>query len=444
MNFLQQLKQANYQSTAIISEQDSQTCFAELIEQALQLRLRHPNLQQQSIALHYNNLTNFTVALLAFDGWCNALYLMPEPNIVLPEKIIKWPIDFKASIDNSPVPSTDRIKEHHKLQVKTQWYLATSGTTGTPKWIAHDFNSLSRAIKTTPHTTTLHWALCYQATRFAGLQVLLQSVLSGAIITDCSVGEPEQRIALMQKHAINAISATPSLWRQLLMTGQLSSLALEQITLGGEIADQPLLDTLAKLFPKAKLLHIYASTEAGVGFAVADKQAGFPVKWLTQGANGLSFKVDTKQHLWIKTPDSVNNARVKLLDKNGFIDSGDLVLIKQDRVLFLGRASGIINVGGNKVYPEQVEQVILQHPAVLQTKVYAKASSVLGQLVVADIVICNTAKENLTTLNIMLIKHCQQHLARYQVPTRFNVVTTLNTNASGKLSRLLKSETENG
>lgn len=444
MNFLHRLKQANYQRTAIIGEQDSKISFTELIEQALQLRQLHPQLQQQSIALHYTNLVNFTVALLAFDGWCKALYLIPDLSLAVPKAAVQWPLPPKASIANSPATKAEHITEAKTLPVKTQWYLATSGTTDTPKWITHNFNSLSRAIKTTPHTTSLHWALCYQATRFAGLQVLLQSLLSGACLSDCTKGEPEQRISLMRQQQITALSATPSLWRQLLMTGQLTSLVLEQITLGGEIADQTLLDTLARLFPKAKLLHIYASTEAGVGFAVADKQAGFPAKWLTQGANGLSFKVDTEQHLWLKTPDSVSNDRVKLLDNNGFINSGDLVLIKQDRVLFLGRASGIINVGGNKVHPEQVEQVILQHPAVLQAKVYAKASSVLGQLVVADIVISDAAKDSLATLNIRLIKHCQQYLARYQVPTRFNVVTALNTNASGKLSRLLKSETENG
>src|SRR5690606_28394717 len=104
---------------------------------------------------------------------------------------------------------------------------------------------------------------------------------------DCSSGDAQQRFNLMLQHSVNAVSATPSLWRQLMMTAQLSTLPLQQITLGGEIADQPLLDTLAALFPTARLLHIYASTEAGVGFAVADKRAGFPASWLNQRHSNL-------------------------------------------------------------------------------------------------------------------------------------------------------------
>lgn len=435
MNLLQRLIQANCQTTAISGERD--TSYVQLIQQALQLRQLHPYLQQHSIALSYSNLNDFCVALIAFDGWCNALYLLPEPTLLLPEHAIHWPTSAPISVSS--------LKQHDDDSAQTQWYLATSGTTGTPKWINHSFISLSRAIKTSATATNLHWALCYQATRFAGLQVLLQSIVSGAIITDCSVGEPEQRIALMQKHAINAISATPSLWRQLLMTGQLNTLSLQQLTLGGEIADQVLLDTLSALFPSAKLLHIYASTEAGVGFAVADKQAGFPASWLTEKTNGIGFKIDANQHLWLKTPCSSDAVMVTAQNEDSFIDTTDLVSIKHDRVLFLGRASGVINVGGNKVHPEQVEQVLLQHPAVLQTKVYAKASSVLGQLVVADIVInhvnnCTSAsaeciaKDN-AEIKLQLLQHCQQQLQRYQIPTRFNFVSALTTNASGKLNR---------
>lgn len=414
MNLLQSLAQANYHTTAINGELT--ISYAQLIQQALQLRQLFPHLQQQSIALSYNNLIDFSVALIAFDGWCSALYLLPEPALLLPEPVIHWPTDAPVSVSS--------LKQNYDGSVQTQWYLATSGTTGTPKWINHSLNSLSRAIKTSATTAHLYWALCYQATRFAGLQVLLQSLLSGAIITDCSLGEPEQRIAFMQKYNVNAISATPSLWRQLLMTGQLNTLSLQQLTLGGEIADQVLLDTLSALFPSAKLLHIYASTEAGVGFAVADKQAGFPASWLSEKVNGVRFKVGANQHLLLKTPCS----------SDGFIDTMDLVSIKHDRVLFLGRASGVINVGGNKVHPEQVEHVLLQHPAVLQAKVYAKASSVLGQLVVADIVINNHTSNN-DEIKLQLLQHCQQQLQRYQVPTRLNFVTLLTTNASGKLIR---------
>ncbi|GHG69386.1 hypothetical protein GCM10010919_19290 [Alishewanella longhuensis] len=429
MNLLQRLQQANYQTTAISG--DTAYSYAQLIAQALQLRLQYPTLQQQAIALSFSDLHNFVIAILAFDGWCRALYLLPDTSLDLPETVINWP-----PTEVIPTAKTSSVSTESALastQTASDWYLATSGTTGTPKWISHSFTSLNRAVKKSAQVAKLRWALCYHPSRFAGLQVLLQSLLSGACLCDCSYGDAQQRIKLMQQQHINAISATPSFWRQLLMTGQLSNLPLQQITLGGEIADQPLLDLLASKFPHARLLHIYASTEAGVGFAVTDKRAGFPASWLTTPHSDIQFKLDQQQHLWLKSPTPPDASLNSRLDSEGYLDTEDLVKRQGDRVVFLGRASGVINVGGNKVHPEQVEQVLLQHPAVLQTRVYAKTSSVLGQLVVADIVV--TTDTDNKTLQLQLLQHCRQQLKPYQLPTKFNVVSHLQTNASGKLSR---------
>lgn len=420
MTLLQRLLHANDQGPAILAQ--TAVSYRQLINNALQLRQQYPQLQQHAVAITFTDLTSFITALLAFDGWCRALYLMPDNLTDLPSAAIRWPL-----VDTLPVPLPQSHTE------PSLWYLATSGTTGTPKWIGHSADNLSRKVKATAYSSTLRWALCYQPVRFAGMQVLLQSLLSGAAICDCSSGDMSYRISQMQRYNVNAVSATPSLWRQLLMTGQLNTLSLEQLTLGGEIADQPLLDTLSAMFPQAKLLHIYASTEAGVGFAVADKQAGFPACWLGTSQNGLSFKLDAQQHLWLKPPCEPDSSLASRLDSEGFLNTEDVVMIQGDRVHFLGRASGVINVGGNKVHPEQVEQVLLQHLGVQQAKVYAKASSILGQLVVADIVTAHVS--DTTALQTELLKHCQQHLQRYQIPARFNFVSRLTTNATGKLSR---------
>lgn len=428
MNLLQRLQHANYQATAISG--DTICSYTQLLAQALQLRQQYPTLQQQAVALSFSNLHSFVVAILAFDGWSRALYLLPDNSLALPEPAVHWPSGRVAT--EAPLNKVEG-SETATLSICSRWYLATSGTTGKPKWISHSLSSLSRAVKISASGASLRWALCYQPSRFAGLQVLLQSLLSGACLLDCSSGDAQQRITLMQQQHINAISATPSLWRQLLMTGQLSTLPLQQITLGGEIADQPLLDLLASEFPHARLLHIYASTEAGVGFAVADKRAGFPASWLKQRHSNLLLKIDANQHLWLKPPQQPDTQLASAVDSEGYLDSGDLVCIVQDRVVFLGRASGVINVGGNKVHPEQVEQVLLQHPAVRQAKVYAKASSVLGQLVIADIVIDTSTDSKV--LQAQLLRHCQQQLERYQLPARFNIVSSLAINATGKLNR---------
>jgi acyl-CoA synthetase (AMP-forming)/AMP-acid ligase II len=424
MSLLQRLEQANYQTTAIVAESDCS--FSELIANARQIRNRFTVLKHQAVALRFTDLSSFCTQILAFDGWCAKLYLLPDTALP-PDDLILFPEGVIR------IASQPEYRELHSNEIATDWFMATSGTTATPKWIGHTLDSLTRAVKVSLNNAALCWALCYQPTRFAGLQVVLQSLLTGATLVDCSNGDAAQRLTKMQRGAVNAISATPSLWRQLLMTDELLSLPLKQITLGGEIAGQRLLDTLAALFPQAKLLHIYASTEAGVGFAVSDKKAGFPLNWLKQGHNGLRFKVDSQQHLWLKPPHKPDSKLADRIDVDGFLDSEDLVEVTEDRVYFLGRASGVINVGGNKVQPEQIEQVLLQHPAVLQARVYGKSNSVLGQLVAADLQV--VPEHNIKTLKLQLIQHCMTSLTRYQLPTQLNFVDNIATNASGKLSR---------
>lgn len=426
MNLLQQLRHSQSQKPALQGE--SSLSYLELIHKAEQLRLQHPNYQGQNVALHYQGLADFLVALVAFDGWCQRLYLLPEGQLDCPSSATPWPAQPQNALSDS---KESRLLE--KYAGVTQWYLATSGTTGTPKWIGHSIVSLTKAVKQSASTEQICWALCYQPFRFAGLQVLLQSLLSGACLVDCSQGDAFERLARMQSFAVSAISATPSLWRQLLMTNQLGTLRLSHLTLGGEIADQSLLTQLKTHYPHARLLHVYASTEAGVGFAVADGQAGFPATWLQSGINNLALRQDAQGHLWLKPAQLPSNLDCSKVSEDGFINSEDVVYQQNDRILFLGRSGGIINVGGNKVHPEFVEQVLLEVPGVLQAHVYGKASSVLGQLVVADLV----CAEHLDPAHLQkqVMAYCIKHLERYQRPTRIHWVKQLLTQSSGKLAR---------
>ncbi|MCH8537865.1 MAG: AMP-binding protein [Alkalimonas sp.] len=433
MVFLQQLQQIPASQLAMDGSEPKS--YQQLRAKAEQIRQHYPQLAGQAIALHYTGLAEFISALLAFDGWCSALYLLPETDISIADEVYVWPADgSKAPTAAVAASSPEAVLESVQETVQqTVWYLATSGTTGTPKWIAHSFTGLSRAIKCKAAQQPLRWGLCYQPYRFAGLQVLLQSVLSGACLVDASQGDAGARIQVLQQYQVNALSATPSLWRQLLMTNQLSAVPLQQLTLGGEIADQPLLTQLQQLFPSARLLHIYASTEAGVGFAVSDGKAGFPAAWLNQSHSQVQLRINAEQHLCIKPPVIPLEQTAVTVDQHGFIDTTDVVELREARVLFLGRASGAINVGGNKVHPEQVEQVLLQHDAVLQAKVYGKASSVLGQLVVADIAVAPDTDTKALQADLMQL--CFKQLQRHQIPTRYYWLSQLSNSNTGKLSR---------
>jgi acyl-coenzyme A synthetase/AMP-(fatty) acid ligase len=418
----------NLSTTGVITAAGQHNSIAVLITKAEQIRQQYPQFYQRSIAIRYTNLADFVTALIAFDGCCSAIYLRP-PNVTIPHNdIIDWPLESDAAVTDS-MPTLLKSE----ASVATTWFMATSGTTGEPKWCSHSLLSLTANTKHSQKLQALCWALLYQPYRFAGLQVLLQALLSGADLVDVADYEPLAQMAFLKHADVTALSATPSLWRQLLMTGQLSELTLSHITLGGEIADQSLLNTLKRLFPNANVRHIYASTEAGVGFIVSDGRAGFPTKWLKDQTLTVALKVSDEQHLLVKPQHHVCQSLVLQTNAPGYVDTLDKVQVNDDRVLFLGRATGTINVGGNKVHPEKVEQVILQCSDISQAKVYAKKSALLGELVVADVMIMDAAVEQ--EVKQQVLKMCKKQLQRFEIPTKINIVKNIDRDPSGKLNR---------
>lgn len=409
---------------------EKQWLIVDLIEQANEIRLKHPQYYQGKVALQYTNVVDFVTALMAFDGWSAEIFLVPPNVLPLQKDLINWPPESTFSLES---PLKNQLTVEPLEGIATRWSIATSGTTGEPKWYSHTFESLASSAKYSNNLQELCWALLYQPFRFAGLQVVLQALLSGADLLDAVEYEPIALTSLLIKHEVTAISATPSLWRQLLMTGQLSALNLRHITLGGEIADQSVLDKLSRLFPKAKLRHIYASTETGVGLVVSDGRAGFPVNWLENSRLPVVLKMSGEYHLLVKPSHAICYSLAEQTDSLGFVDTQDVVEIKGDRVQFIGRSTGVINVGGNKVLPEKVEQVLLQCPEVSQARVYSKKSALMGELVVADITIVNTVDRSLVKQEVFKI--CKNQLQRFEIPTKINVVEDISHDPSGKLNR---------
>ena len=159
--------------------------------------------------------------------------------------------------------------------------------------------------------------------------------------------------------------------------------------LSGEIADQAILDSLGATFPQAAIGHAYASTEAGVGFDVNDGLAGFPAEYTGSIRNGVEIEViDGSLHLRSRgVAAGYVGGKQAVADLDGFVDTGDIVERRGDRYHFIGRKSGIINIGGLKVHPEEVEAVINRHPQVKMSHVHPKKNPVTGSIVVADVVL---------------------------------------------------------
>ncbi|MBO6576980.1 MAG: acyl--CoA ligase [Rhodothermales bacterium] len=369
--------------------------------------------------------------LAALDGAVDTIVLLPD-SLSKAETTRLW----EAAEAQSATPPGESSSDGAR-SVSTIWAIPTSGTTGTPKLVAHTLESLTRTTRT--DLPAFRWGLLYDYARFAGLQVTLQALLSGGVLLAPDRSQAlDRQIDFLARNGCTHLSGTPTLWRNILMSPSAGDLPLRQITLGGEIADSAVLSALRGRYPEARITHIFASTEAGVGFSVNDGKAGFPKAFLDQPPNpGIRLRVQ-EDRLWVLNPSvghhyiGDNQARVR--DAEGWVDTGDSVLVTEDRVHFLGRASGVINVGGNKVHPEEVERALLSHPDVLAARVFARSNPFTGALVAAEIVPARP-DHDVATLKAAVTAHAGSRLERHKVPVSVTVVPDLALNASGKLAR---------
>ena len=322
--------------------------------------------------------------------------------------------------------------------VETRWMMTTSGTTGIPKIVPHSLASLARTVRRDPQGRAPVWGLVLEPTRFAGMQVVLQALLGGGMLAAAPRAAPAaEQIAFLAAAGGTHLSATPTLWRRLLMAPGLAALPLRQVTMGGEIADQAVLDAVAARFPQARLTHIYASTEAGVGFAVNDRLAGFPLSYCDSAPGGVGVAVRDGL-LWLRPPDG---RRIRYLggqditvDEAGYVLTGDQIEITDGRAYFLGRDSGVVNVGGVKVHPERVEREIAAVPGVALAAVAARRNPITGALLVATVVPSDLQADP-AALKAAILTHCRDRLEREAVPARVLFAETLETNAAGKIVR---------
>jgi len=401
-------------------------------------------LEGRSVILHVRDMALAAAALIDLDGWARRIVLCPpgwgpeqlesaardaEAEAIVHDRLVA-PIDLPiGAICALPLRNASaRVRA-----LATEWVLPTSGTSGPPKLVVHTLATLTGAIADAPRQ---EWATMYDIRRYGGLQIFLRA-LSG--LGSLRLNGPEESLedffTRIGKAGITHISGTPSHWRKALMSGEAGRIDPDNIRLSGEIADDAVLAALRDQYPRARIEHAYASTEAGVAFTIGDGRAGFPAARLDEtgqvqlrvvdGALRIKSERRALRFLGRDTP---------IADRQGFVDTGDMVELRGDRYVFVGRRVGIINVGGAKAHPEEIEAVINAHPAVQASRVFARKNPITGAIVVADVVLHPGAGSQIG-LEREILEACRGRLPAYMAPTRLRFVPELPMTEGGKLLR---------
>lgn len=308
--------------------------------------------------------------------------------------------------------------------------VATSGTSGPPKLVQRTWDSVLAAARLAEQWQGLGWLLVYDATRWAGIQVWVQSLLTGGRLVVPASRDPDVVARAIVEEQVAILPSTPTLLRRLVTSadpGLLARAKPERITLGGESADGPLLEQAGQVFPKAKITHVYATTELGEVFRVSDGRPGFPVTWLgRQLPGGIRLSMRRDGELLVQlSQDSVEVA------------TGDVVERRGDRFEFTGRRSDVIVVGGAKVFPKRVEEVLRGVAGVTEARAYGQPSAITGELVAAEIVLADPlpAGASPESVRAASLAACRESLEPHGVPRILDIVKRITTTSAGKTSR---------
>jgi acyl-coenzyme A synthetase/AMP-(fatty) acid ligase len=415
-------------------------------------------LRGRAVVIATRDQLTAALALLELDGVARRLVLCtPDlaaqhfPSVIRDAEADAWVFDDgmpKSYGDGLPIavratPALTSGTVERRYSHATEWILLTSGTTGAPKLVQHSLASLIAAIRPSSGSATLVWSTFYDIRRYGGLQIFMRGVSGGSLILSAPSESVGEFLARADAAGVTHISGTPSHWRRAMMSGATDCIAPQYVRLSGEIADQAILDGLRSAYPDAAVAHAFASTEGGVAFEVADGLAGFPAGMI--GATGARVEMKIANDTLHIRSDGIaarylGSSAPPLQDGDGFVDTGDRVELRDGRFHFVGRSGGVINVGGLKVHPEEVEAVINTHPWVRMSLVKARRSPITGAIVTAEVVVAEDARlegapPSAAAVSTELTQFCKRVLAPHKVPAVIRVVPALAVAESGKLVR---------
>ncbi|MDI5950749.1 long-chain fatty acid--CoA ligase [Flavobacterium yafengii] len=322
--------------------------------------------------------------------------------------------------DNYSIEGRDNLGEHLlydtiRERKKAGLVLFTSGTSGNPKGAVHDFSRLlakfniaRKSMSTVNFLLFDHWG---------GLNTMFHTLSNGGTVLTLRDRKPDSICAFIEKHKIELLPASPTFLNLMLMSEanksyDLSSLKL--ITYGTEPMPLSTLERLKKAFPEVKLQQTYGLIELGV---MRSKSESDNSLWVKVGGEGfdtrvvdslLEIKADSAMLGYLNAPSPFT--------EDGWFMTGDEVEVKGEYIRILGRKSEIINVGGEKVYPQEVENIIQELDNIAEVTVFGQKNPIMGNIVCAKIRLASDEEKKVFVTRLKI--HCKEKLQSFKIPVK--------------------------
>lgn len=342
-------------------------------------------------------------------------------------KIIQIDSDGALKIDSNTPDDFHPLISDLVEQNYAGLILFSSGITGKPKAMIHNLDLLVNTFQG-KKIKNLNILVFLMFDHIGGINTLLNALAMGTFIV-LPVNRSVENIAiLISRYKVNILPSSPTFLNMMLIEEvhkkyDLSS--LKMITYGTETMPESLLKRIKTSFPKVRLLQTFGTSETGI------------MKTSSKSSNSLEMKLNdpnqeykvVNQELWLRSKTQVLgylNAEMDSFTEDGWFRTGDLVDELDDGYIrIIGRGNEIINVGGEKVLPSEVESILLEMDVVQDAIVYGNKNAITGQNVVADIVLkdshCEKPKKEIR-------KHCRARLSSYKVPSKINFISKAKVN----------------
>jgi acyl-CoA synthetase (AMP-forming)/AMP-acid ligase II len=324
-----------------------------------------------------------------------------------------WDLERLPGEPNHPHYQALRERAHPGL------VLFSSGTSGEPKAAVHDVVPLLAKYRTPrPAWRTVTFLLF---DHIGGINTILHTLSNGATLITVEERTPDAVCAAIEQANAEVLPASPTFLRLLLLSSAQDRFDLSSVRVvnyGTEPMSESTLKRLQEAFPHARLLQSYGLAEVGI---LRSQSKSNDSTWLKLGGEGIETRV-VDGILQIKSPSTMLgylNAPSPFTDDGWFV-TGDAVEVDGDYMKILGRRSELINVGGEKVYPSEVEEVIEAMDNVAAATVYGQPNPLMGNIVCARVALLEPEDEG--KFAIRLKRHCRERLPSYQVPVKVEVV----------------------